>query len=67
MEDPSHCFNDEELKCLLEARRMFKENCGECDKCLRGWALIDQAILAKYTVLAQQDKKEKEHGRNSMD
>ena len=59
MQDPSHCFDDDELKCLLEARRLFKSNCGNCDKCTKAWALIDSAILAKYTLLARESKKEK--------
>ena len=62
METPNHSFNDEELHCLIEARRIFqkqKEYDG-CACCEKAWNLIDQAILARYTLLARADKNEQE-------
>ena len=59
----NHWVEDEELRCFLEARRLFKKGRDEdnCDYCKQGWALVDQAILAKYTTLAQ------EHNRRRGD
>jgi len=58
----NHSFNDEELYCLLEAKKLFKERKGDerCEGCMRAWNLIDQAILARYTLLAKEDKEKKD-------
>ena len=58
--ESNHCFGDEELHCLIEARKIFqrqKEFDG-CACCEKAWRLLDQAILAKYTTLAQEHYKE---------
>ena len=54
----SHAFEDEELHCLVEAKRLFKkgQDKKDCGPCLKAWSLVDQAILAKYTKLAQKQK-----------
>ena len=48
----SHIYEDEELRCLTEARRKFEE----------GWSLIDQAIFAKYTTLMKEERHAKTNG-----
>lgn len=57
-ENHSHCFEDEELHCLIEAKRLFHEGYEnkDCEKCHGAWRLVDQAILAKYTDLAKKYK-----------
>jgi len=54
----THCIKDKELKCLIEAKRLFEEGHikSDCMICYEGWRLIDQAILAKYAELAKREK-----------
>ena len=65
----NHCFNDEELRCLVEAKRLFKKGCEgkDCGPCLEAWKLVDQAILAKYTELAKKHHEEIKDGRHTLD
>lgn len=58
MEPSNHCFEDEELHCLIEAKKLFHAGYEgkDCEKCHAAWRLVDQAILAKYTTLAKEYK-----------
>jgi hypothetical protein len=55
----NHCNNDEELKCLIEAKRLFEKGhiANDCMICYEAWRLIDQAILAKYAALAKEHRR----------
>lgn len=54
----SHCLEDEELRNLVKAKKLFQLGCSEknCDHCQRAWKYIDLAILAKYTDLAKKER-----------
>lgn len=64
--EKNHTLEDEELRLLIEARKHFETGfkCKECSYCHKAWSLIDLAIAAKYSLLAQESRRKEDAETN---